>query len=193
MSANRKKNKLPIRPVNVGEVYNVMNLVNKLLDRLHFVTLMDLPKSNTPEVLKDSDIKTIKSIVDNHPDFNLEAPINMPRESIFLVCCENGSDIEGIKYLIEKGTEINRTNFAGYNAIMLTIRNENMERQDKLELIKLLIEKGCDVNWIDIYGETPLCIALSRGEEEITELLLDNGAVLLDLDERHLPILQQPE
>jgi len=47
MATNRKKHKSLIRPVNVGEVYNVMNLVDKLLDRLHFVTLMDLPKSDT--------------------------------------------------------------------------------------------------------------------------------------------------
>ena len=58
-----------------------------------------------------------------------------------MVCCEDGTNIDGIEYLIEKGAEINRTNFAGYNALMLIIRNENMELTDKLKLIKLLIEE----------------------------------------------------
>ena len=171
--------------ISVDEVVRVKTLMDELRDRIQFVDFFDLPKYDTPEVLIDSDINTIKCIVDNHPEFNLETPINPARESIFLVCCEDGTDIEGIKYLIEKGVEINRTNFAGYNALMLIIRNENMELKDKLELIKILIEKKIDINWTDIYGETPLCVAISRAEKEIAELLIENGGVMVTLNNQN--------
>ena len=49
--------------------------------------------------------------------------------------------------------------------------------------IQLLIDKGIDVNWLNIYGETALCIALSRAEEEIAELLIKNGGVLVNLND----------
>lgn len=169
------------RYISVDEVLKVKNLMDELKEKIQFVDFIDIPVFDTPESLLNSDLDCIKRIVDNHPEFNLETPISLSKGSIFLVCCEDGTNIDGIEYLIEKGAEINRTNFAGYNALMLIIRNENMKLADKLKLIKLLIDKGIDINWLNIYGETPLCVALSRYEKEIAELLIENGGVLVNL------------
>ena len=49
-------------------------------------------------------------------------------------------------YLLEQGSEINRTDIFGYNAIMSVILNENMTDEQKLDVIQMLIDKGCDVN-----------------------------------------------
>ena len=79
---------------------------------------------------------------------------------------------------IAEGSEVNRTDIFGYNAIMSVILNENMEDDTKLQTIQMLIDKGVDVNWLNIQGETALTLALERIELDIANLLLDNGAVL---------------
>ena len=87
-------------------------------------------------------------------------------------------DKEPLDFLIAEGSEVNRTDIFGYNAIMSVILNENMEDDVKLQTIQMLINKGVDVNWLNIQGETALTLALERIELDIANLLLDNGAVL---------------
>ena len=85
---------------------------------------------------------------------------------------------EPLDFLIAEGSEVNRTDIFGYNAIMSVILNENMEDDTKLQTIQMLINKGVDVNWLNIQGETALTLALERIELDVANLLLDNGAVL---------------
>ena len=85
---------------------------------------------------------------------------------------------EPLDFLIAEGSEVNRTDIFGYNAIMSVILNENMEDDTKLQTIQMLINKGVDVNWLNIQGETALTLALERIELDIANLLLDNGSVL---------------
>ena len=66
----------------------------------------------------------------------------------------------------------------GYNAVMLVIRNGNMDIDTKLEVIQMLIDRGIDINWVNCHAETALNIALSRIEPRIAKLLMDNGCVL---------------
>ena len=87
-------------------------------------------------------------------------------------------DKEPLDFLIAEGSEVNRTDIFGYNAIMSVILNENMEDDVKLQTIQMLINKGVDVNWLNIQGETALTLALERIELDVANLLLDNGAVL---------------
>ena len=111
-------------------------------------------------------------------NFQINTPINRRRATLFLVACYFCSTIEPIKYLLEQGSEINRTDIFGYNAIMSVILNENMTDEQKLDVIQMLIDKGCDVNWLNYQRETALLIALERFEIDIANLLLDNGAVI---------------
>ena len=67
---------------------------------------------------------------------------------------------EPLDFLIAEGSEVNRTDIFGYNAIMSVILNENMEDDTKLQTIQMLINKGVDVNWLNIQGETALTLAL---------------------------------
>lgn len=94
------------RYISVDEILKVKNLMDELKDKIQFVDFIDIPVFDTPEPLLNSDIDCIKRIVDNHPEFNLETPISLSKGSIFLVCCEDGTNIDGIEYLIEKGAEI---------------------------------------------------------------------------------------
>ena len=95
-----------------------------------------------------------------------------------MVACYFCSEKEPLDFLIAEGSEVNRTDIFGYNAIMSVILNENMEDDTKLQTIQMLINKGVDVNWLNIQGETALTLALERIELDIANLLLDNGAVL---------------
>ena len=111
-------------------------------------------------------------------NFNLNSSINRRRASLFLVACYFCMEKEPLDFLIAEGSEVNRTDIFGYNAIMSVILNENMEDDIKLQTIQMLINKGVDVNWLNIQGETALTLALERIELDIANLLLDNGAVL---------------
>jgi ankyrin repeat protein len=42
--------------------------------------------------------------------------------------------------------------------------------------VKLLIEKGASVNFVTVGNQTPLHLAVSNRDTEITKLLIQNGA-----------------
>ena len=94
------------------------------------------------------------------------------------MACYFCSDKEPLEYLLAQGSEINRTDIFGFNAIMSVIFNENMDDETKSIVLQILIDKGCDVNWINCQGKTALMLALERIEPDIANLLLNNGAVI---------------
>lgn len=134
--------------------------------------------------MKDVPLLTIESIkryFAKHPDCKLESPFESTRKTLYLICCERASDIKGIKYLLEKGAELNRTDLLNENALMLLTRNENMPLSAKLHIMEFLINQGIDINWVNHYGETALCIALYEHQTEIAELLINHGAMQISL------------
>ena len=131
----------------------------------------------TEEELDIDDVNSLKKLPKTE-NFNINMPINRRRASLFLVACYFCSDKEPLEYLIEEGSEINRTDIFGSNAIMSMILNENMDDETKLAVLQMLIDKGCDVNWINCQGKTALMLALERIELDIANLLLDNGAMI---------------
>ncbi len=47
----------------------------------------------------------------------------------------------------------------------------------RINIVKLLISKGADINFKDLYGYTPLRLAIEKGYKDISELLISNGAM----------------
>jgi quinoprotein dehydrogenase-associated probable ABC transporter substrate-binding protein len=80
------------------------------------------------------------------------------------------SDAERIRFLVEKGADINRQDGQGYGALQSAARN----RSDKI--IPLLIELGADVNGRDMDGLTALIHAASRNHVPTIKALLERGA-----------------
>jgi uncharacterized protein len=74
--------------------------------------------------------------------------------------------IDIVKFLIEKGADINAKNsWAGWNALIYSSMN------GKTETVKYLIEKGADVNTKDNEGKTALMYASARGHMETVSIL----------------------
>ena len=71
----------------------------------------------------------------------------------FFEACQNG-DMEKIKFLIEKGADIEAKNNYGNTPLILT------SRYGHIEVVKFLIEKGADIEAKDNYGETSLIVLL---------------------------------
>lgn len=79
-------------------------------------------------------------------------------------------NLEMIKYLLEKGADINVKNEDGSTALMTASMYGN------LEIIKYLIENGADINAKDNDDSTALIYASKWGNLETVEYLVKNGA-----------------
>lgn len=80
------------------------------------------------------------------------------------------SNIELIKFLIDRGSDINKKGLYGYTPLHISVGMNN------IEITKLLIENGADVNIKDDKGEIPLIKALRSKEVTISKLLICSGS-----------------
>lgn len=171
------ENKRYSRLVPIWEAQEMKEKTERLEERLKNTPVNPEPTCTSEEELCIDDIDELKKLVEGK-NFSINMPVNRRRATLFLTACYFCSEKEPLEFLIEKGSDVNRTDIFGYNAIMSVILNENMPDEVKLEVIQMLIDKGADVNWLNIQGETALLLALQRVDVDIANLLLDNGAFL---------------
>lgn len=171
------ENKTYSKLIPIEELEGMKEKMRAIEERLKNTPINPPYTYETEAELDINDIETLKKFLETEK-FNINMPINHCRANLFLVACYFCSDNEPLEYLLAQGSEINRTDIFGYNAIMSVVLNENMDDETKLTVLQMLIDKGCDVNWINCQGKTALMLALERIEPDIANLLLDNGAVL---------------
>jgi quinoprotein dehydrogenase-associated probable ABC transporter substrate-binding protein len=82
----------------------------------------------------------------------------------------NASDPERIKFLVEKGADVNKPDPQGWTPL------QNAARQRKDGIIKLLVELGADPNLPASDGMTPLVAAAMRDHVPSVKALIDAGA-----------------
>ena len=82
----------------------------------------------------------------------------------------NANDAERVKFLVEKGAEVNKPDPQDW----LPIINAARQRNDRM--IKTLIDLGADPNLADKSGTTALAAAAMRDHVPSIKMLLDNGA-----------------
>ncbi|XP_071572549.1 uncharacterized protein [Temnothorax nylanderi] len=119
------------------------------------------------------------------------------------------SNLEMIKYLVDKGSDVNAKNIFGSKSIHiaaregykdtvefflskgLSINDPGISNQTllhyaaikvNLEVAKYLISQGADVNAKDANGLTPMHVAANFGYRNFIEVLLKNGAVYNAVD-----------
>ena len=163
--------------ITIEEMAEVQEKIKQIEERLKNTPVNPPYNFESEGNIDINSVSELKKLI-RTDNFNLNASINRRRASLFLVACYFCMEKEPLDFLIAEGSEVNRTDIFGYNAIMSVILNENMEDDIKLQTIQMLINKGVDVNWLNIQGETALTLALERIELDIANLLLDNGAVL---------------
>ena len=75
-----------------------------------------------------------------------------------------------VKFLVEKGADVNAKNIRGNTALMWASRMGN------LEVAKLLLEKGADINAKNLSDETALRKAHASHQLEMVNFLKSHGA-----------------
>lgn len=94
--------------------------------------------------------------------------INKLDEKLHWACMLN--DLEEVKYLVENGADVNKTDNDGKTPLLMALR----EYTDNI--IIYLVENGADVNKADKHGDTPLLDACSNNSLKIVRYLIENGA-----------------
>ena len=87
---------------------------------------------------------------------------------------------ELISLLLSAGADANHCNKYGHTALITTVRRSSEHSLDGLLAVRDLIEHGCDLNESDpaSYGEAAIHLAISRGQDRITETLVRAGSEL---------------
>ena len=163
--------------IHIDEFPEMQKKMEQIAERVKNAQVFPVANYESKAELCIDCVDEIQKMIETE-NFQINTPINRRRATLFLVACYFCSEKEPLEFLLEQGSEINRTDIFGYNAIMSVILNENMTDEQKLDVIQMLIDKGCDVNWLNYQQETALLIALERIEIDIANLLLDNGAVI---------------
>jgi ankyrin repeat protein len=77
-----------------------------------------------------------------------------------------------VKFLIEKGANVNAMDWYGETALVHLIKNNY-----NFEILTLLLENGANPNWSDEYGETVLYMAVGAERDmDALTLLIKHGA-----------------
>ena len=89
---------------------------------------------------------------------------------------------EGVRYLVERGADVNMSTIGGYGGTPLTLASIG----GHVEVVRALLEAGADVNKRDGLGRSPLSEALKdltwyteerrQGKAQVAALLREAGA-----------------
>lgn len=109
--------------------------------------------------MENSDM--IELLLANYAHFTLHSGL--------MEALENGN-INLIKFIIEKGADVNLCDETGNNPLMHAINKRN------LQIVNLLIENGAAVNYNDCGGCTPLMTAVKQQNFSIVKNLVERGA-----------------
>ena len=160
--------------IESGDFQTIKKLIeSKSLDVNYNLDIDEYSKS-TPliQAIKYKQTDIINYLLENNADVNLKEELTG-----FTPLMASLHDITITELLIEKGADIEAKDDDGINALVYasTYNNE--------EMVKFLLEKGADANTVcEIENEhtdiasTPLMNAAYRGNTNIINMLLENGA-----------------
>jgi ankyrin repeat protein/CII-binding regulator of phage lambda lysogenization HflD len=120
-------------------------------------------KEKGKEKLKDEDSEIDEVVL-------LDQASRVEKEEIQLhKACEKGN-LEAVKYLVEKGVNVNMENEERLTPLYYACQKGD------LELVRYLVERGVNIQAKSKYGETPLYGACWRDNLELIKYLVEKGA-----------------
>lgn len=134
------------------------------------------------EAVQSKNIDAVKKIVEQ-----LNANVNKPWDNkaagkpyaLHLACKTMGPSIEIVKYLIEKGADVNVEDNFGATPLMNLVQSH--DTTNRIAIFNILVDKGADINAISRGGGSVLGYACENNQLEIVKILLVKGA---DVDRR---------
>lgn len=152
--------------------YKQTDIINYLLENNADVNLTLGYYTPLIEAMYDEEL--VRKLIDLGADVNLPAELT---SSTPLIASIHNITITITELLIEKGADIEAKDDDGINALVYAVS------YNKEDIVKLLLEKGADANTVcEIENEhidispTPLMNAAYRGNTNIINMLLENGA-----------------
>lgn len=112
----------------------------------------------------DKDINNVIKTLDEYP-----TEINLVDGTPLNHAINRGRN-EIVKYLVERGANVNALYEGHYSPLMSAVGNNN------LEMVKLLLENGADLNLKDKHGNDALWKAVFNYNLEIVRILVEAGA-----------------
>ena len=101
------------------------------------------------EHIKNDDMKNVKEILEKNPELINEVDEYSISMLMYAVSAYNKPNIEMVKYLLEKGGNVNHKNRAGVTPLHYAMGNKKDNN-----IIKLLLDYGADVYAINDIGGT---------------------------------------
>ena len=137
--------------IHIDEFPEMQKKMEQIAERVKNAPVFPVANYESEAELCIDCVDEIQKMIETE-NFQINTPINRRRATLFLVACYFCSTIEPIEYLLAQGSEINRTDIFGYNAIMSVILNENMTDEQKLvSVVESLKRAGYDP-YDQIYG-----------------------------------------
>lgn len=139
-------------------------ICRQLLDKKAHANCMDPDKPVLHTAVSARDLETVQLLVDAGIGTETDTEDGTP-----LIVAAQNSDADIMRYLLEKGADVNHANTRGETALFLAAENSHVD------VVRILLEKGADVNAAEhTNSRRPLHVAYDS--EEITEMLLDRHA-----------------
>ena len=128
-------------------------------------------------------LRIVKFLIEEH-DFQIFIEDRVKWTPLLYAAQSGHVDI--VKYLREKGADVNKTDKFGRTSLYYAIRYH------RTDAATYLIREGADVNISDSSGDTPLRVAMHNGDVSICKLLIEYGAranaYTLDFQSRDLGV-----
>ncbi|XP_052088611.1 ankyrin-3-like [Mytilus californianus] len=120
---------------------------------------------------KEGHEDTVKLLAESNADINMASQYGM---TPLYLSCQNG-DLNIVKLLLNKHANVNIATFNGSTPLFAS------SREGHLEVVEELLKKGAEMN-SNIYGISPLEIALYKGHSDVLHLLEKHVIIIHNQD-----------